>query len=114
MHELSIAQNIIQQIDSYFQDKDIKDKLKKIFLRVGKLTSIVPQNLSFCFEILTADTVFKGVQLEIEEVPIQCKCQQCLSTFEPGDEGFHCPHCSSSEVMLLTGRELMIESVEVE
>ena len=114
MHEISIAQSLIDSIETFLKNNKNNRKVKKVHVRMGKLSSVIPQNLSFIFHILTAETDFKGVQLEIEEVPIICECQLCQSKFEIKENGFLCPQCGSFDIEIIAGKELMIDKMEVE
>jgi hydrogenase nickel incorporation protein HypA/HybF len=113
MHEVSIAQNIINQVDNILAENKGK-KLKKVYIRVGKLSCVIPKNLSFIFNILIADTPLSNAQLEIEIIQVVCKCQKCESSFEIKEDGFVCPHCNSYDIEVISGRELLIDKVEVE
>ncbi|MBU1626367.1 hydrogenase maturation nickel metallochaperone HypA [bacterium] len=114
MHEVSIAQNIINQVESILADNKGNKKVKKVFIRVGKLSCVIPNNLSFIFNILTAETPMSDAKLEIEIVQVLCKCQRCESSFEIKENGFVCPHCNSYDIEVISGRELLIDKVEVE
>ena len=114
MHEAAIAQNLIEQVDRYMLDHKIQSKVKKIFLRIGKFSTVVPQSLSFCFEVLSADTSLRGVSLEIEEIPIRCKCKNCGEIFDIDEPDFICVKCAHVDLEIMRGRELEIDSLEVE
>ena len=114
MHEISIAQSLINSIETYLKNNKTKSKVKKVFVRVGKLSSVIPQNLNFIFHILVAETDFKGVKLEIEEVPVKCECKLCQSRFEIKENGFSCPQCGSFDIEIIAGKELLIDKMEVE
>jgi hydrogenase nickel incorporation protein HypA/HybF len=114
MHEISIAQNIINQVDSFIYEKQLTTKVKKVHLKIGKLACVIPSNLEFIFKILTKDTNLNDVELAILEIPILCKCLRCEINFGIKDEGFICPQCQSFDIEIKNGRELMIEKIEVE
>jgi hydrogenase nickel incorporation protein HypA/HybF len=52
--------------------------------------------------------------LEVEETPIRLKCEECQSEFAIEEANLVCPDCGSARVHLLSGRELLIKSVEAE
>jgi len=114
MHELSIAQNIFDIIMRNIDEGRVTGKIISISLRVGKMTTVIPENLRFMFEVLTSDTPLKHTKLEIEHIPIQGKCNHCGLEFQIESIGFQCPQCNSDDVQITSGRELEIESVEVE
>jgi len=113
MHELRVAREIIAIVEGETKRLNLK-RVDKINLKVGELTAINPEALAFGFEVATADTQLAGTRLEIEKVPLRGKCKACQQEF--GIDGFHftCPHCESTEVDLIAGEELDIESLEGE
>ncbi len=89
-------------------------QLKKLKIRVGALTAVDPQSLVFCFEVYTHGTSMEGAILEIEDIPLMGRCNDCHEEFRidilfPG-----CPRCSNSTIEHISGHELDIVSMEVE
>jgi hydrogenase nickel incorporation protein HypA/HybF len=115
MHEASIAQNVIDSVLLLIERGDVQGKIAKIYLRVGKLTAVVPDNLQFMFGVLAEEGPLDGVKLEIEEVPLRARCAACDETFEMQEEiRLICPKCGSTDTRFETGRELLIDAVEVD
>ncbi len=110
MHELGIAQNILQIVQQSVPQNLAAD-VRGIRLRVGKLSGVVPDSLDFCFGVIISQTEMTRATLEIEEVPIISKCKDCGHRFEMRDWGFSCPACKSVNLELISGREL--EVVEI-
>jgi len=113
MHEASIAQSIIDTVERWRSVEEIGDRIATIFLRIGKLTCVVPENLRFIFSALTESTALEGVRLEIEEVPVRGRCRACGARFDIVEPYFLCKSCRSPEVEIASGKELIIEAVEV-
>jgi len=115
MHEASIAQNVIESVLRLIEDGTVRGTIKSVSLRVGRLTAVVPDNLTFMFGVLAEGGPLAGVSLNIEEVAIRASCQACQASFEMADQfRVWCPSCESSDVRIETGRELLIQSVEVD
>jgi len=114
MHEASIAQNIIEDIEQRIDSGEISGRVRTIYLSVGRLTAVVPDNLRFVFEVLAGDSALAGAALSIEHVPVRIRCLDCNAEIEMEDIDFHCGRCGSANVDIASGRELMIESVEVD
>lgn len=112
MHELTIAENIKKVVEESIKDRAAK--VRKIKLQVGRLTAVVPESLRFCFQFTAEGTSVEGAELEIEEVPVRGRCQRCGSDFTIDEPVFICPLCGSNQIELLSGRELMVESIEIE
>ena len=114
MHEMGIATEIVRIVcDSI--PPDLKDpKVARVNLKVGKLAAVVPQSLLFCFEIAAKETPVEGARLEIDEIAVSAQCNGCGNQWEIDEPAFQCPQCEGTSVDMLSGRELDIESIELE
>jgi hydrogenase nickel incorporation protein HypA/HybF len=81
-------------------------------LRVGSLAGVVPDALSFCFDLASAGTPLAGASLEIMEELGQAHCRSCAADFAVEDSILLC-ECGSADVELLSGRDLLVTSVDV-
>ncbi len=111
MHEMGIAQELVR-IALEALPSDLKDpKVASLNLRIGKLSSVVPHSLTFCFEIITKDTPLEHARLDIEMVPVRFRCHTCSREWETDTPVFRCPDCEDGSTELLSGREIDIESL---
>ena len=111
MHEFSIASNIMDIVAKTAQENGIS-RVVKVKIRVGELRSVLVDSLIFSFKVCSEGTVADGGTLDIEEVPLACTCAGCQKEFHPEEFRFLCPVCGSSEVSIIAGEELFIESIE--
>jgi hydrogenase nickel incorporation protein HypA/HybF len=114
MHELPIVENIVKVVCDKLEEMEETHRVIGVKLRVGRMSTAVPECLSFYFEFLKKGTPLEGASLEIEEVPVKAKCRHCGKEFEVEGPVFFCPKCDSSSIDVTSGRELLVESVEVE
>lgn len=114
MHEASIAKHLIHEIEQRVDEGQIVGTIISIFLRLGRLTAVVPENLRFMFSALAEGSPVEGARLEIEEVQVQARCRSCGAEWNIDSLCFRCHQCASPEIDILRGRELMIVGVEVE
>jgi hydrogenase nickel incorporation protein HypA/HybF len=112
MHELGIAQNILQIVQQSVPENQAAD-VRLIRIRVGQLSGVVPDSLDFCFSAIANDTKLQGAKLEIEQVPITSECKDCRRRFRISEMDFSCPACKSSNLELVSGRELEIIEIEL-
>lgn len=112
MHELGIAQNILQIIQQSVPEKNAAD-VRSIRIRVGRLSGVVPESLEFCFSVIVHQTDMTQASLAIEQVPIIAECKDCLNRFQMDDLGFSCPACKSTNLQLVSGRELEVVEIEL-
>ena len=108
MHELAIAESVVSSVLERTEGMQVS----VVRLRVGKLAGVVPDSLSFCFELATSGTPLAGASLEIEEQPGTAHCRSCGQDFGLEDAFLLCA-CGSADVRLVSGRDLCVTSVEV-
>jgi len=113
MHEMSIAQSIIDIIKEEMHKNNVKT-LRSVRLNIGQMSAIVPDSLSFCFEVITSGTELEGARLIMDIIPLRGYCQECKGEFEIEDYAFVCPSCESAEIKTIGGQDLSIVEMEVE
>jgi hydrogenase nickel incorporation protein HypA/HybF len=90
-------------------------KVKEVRLRVGALASIVEDSLQFCWELATEDTPLEGSKLVIKKLAVVVYCDACDTDVEiEGVQSFRCPRCGKHAAEIHQGRELEIESIELD
>lgn len=114
MHELSVAQGIIQVIEEELEKRKEKGKIQRINLKVGQLSCVEPEALLFSFEFCSKNTPCESAVLNIEKVPLACQCKECGKKFLPEEAIFICPKCQSYRIEILSGEELYVDSFEIE
>ncbi|MBW2573575.1 MAG: hydrogenase maturation nickel metallochaperone HypA [Deltaproteobacteria bacterium] len=93
---------------------DLKNaQVKRVNLKVGKLTAVVPESLHFCFQIAVQDTPLCDAELNIEEISLKVRCTDCNVEWTAHEPVFVCRKCNGGSVKMLSGRELDITSIEV-
>ncbi|MGB7266273.1 MAG: hydrogenase maturation nickel metallochaperone HypA [Terracidiphilus sp.] len=114
MHELSIAASIVEAVTESASAYP-GARVKEVRLRVGALASVVEDSLQFCWELATEDSPLAGSTLAINRLPVIIHCDQCGIDAEiEGVQSFRCPRCGEPAADLRQGRELDIESIELE
>ena len=113
MHELSIAQSIVEIVTEAVRDQSA-ERVESITLRVGALSCVHQQALEFSFELVAKDTPVAGAKLVFIDVPVAIYCPSCECEVElPGIQRFRCPTCDTPSGDIRRGKELDIETIEV-
>lgn len=113
MHEMSIVAGVLDSVIPVARESGAT-QVTRIVLRIGDLTDIVDEALTFAFEALTEGTMCEGAQLEVQPVHPRSMCLECGAEFD--HDRFHraCTACGSYETKPICGRELDIVSIEVD
>jgi hydrogenase nickel incorporation protein HypA/HybF len=109
MHELSITQQVVDQIVEKLGDV----RVRRVRLEVGRLSGIVPDAMAFCFELVTAGTGLEGASLEFESPEGAARCRTCEASFATAEVLPLCA-CGSADVEVTGGAGLRIREVEVD
>ena len=65
MHELALTQSLVDLVT----ERTTGRQVLAVNVRVGDLSGIVADAMSFCFDVTTAGTRLEGARLVVEEVP---------------------------------------------
>lgn len=114
MHELSIAQSIVDVVQTRAAECHAT-RVKGVRLRIGEASGVVTDSLSFCFEMLaTLDPALAGAQLTIDTVPHLARCRSCDREFAVTNFIVQCPQCEGWDAEVLSGAELQVIEMEIE
>jgi hydrogenase nickel incorporation protein HypA/HybF len=118
MHELSIVSSIVDTVTeslAALPDAQRGARVLEVRLRVGALASVVVESLEFCWGIASEGTALAGSKLVVDVLPVVMRCGPCGRNVElKGVQSFRCPVCGEPSLDLRQGRELEIESIEIE
>ncbi|MBI5523026.1 MAG: hydrogenase maturation nickel metallochaperone HypA [Desulfarculus sp.] len=113
MHELSIAQSLLDIVVEEANRHGVT-KVRRVGVRVGAFTNVVPDSLSFCFDLIKEGTVAAEAELKLTPVPLAGLCQDCGAELDMSEAVFACPQCQSANVKVTQGQELLIDYIETD
>lgn len=113
MHEVSLMQNVISLVSDAAEAQGGGD-VRSIHLKIGRMAGVNIDSLKFAFDIVSKGTVAEGGSLEIERVPLKLHCKGCGREFSPEQFSLTCPACGSSDMEILSGREMQVDYIMME
>jgi hydrogenase nickel incorporation protein HypA/HybF len=113
VHEFAVAQSLLEIVEQEARPYH-GARVTRVQLRIGQLSTVVPEALRFAFEAVTHGGIAEGAVLEIEEVPLSIRCRTCEEHFVIDDPFLVCPRCTGTAVEMISGRELEIKSMEID
>lgn len=114
MHELGIMTGVMDAVTKSAQEAGA-DKVLKVTLSVGEMTECIEDALVFAFEALSEnEPLMEGAELVINMIKPKSRCLECGAVYEHDRFHMFCPECDSFANELLAGRELQIDSIEVD
>ena len=113
MHELGIAESILDRARQESAQRG-GARLLKVGVRIGELSGVDPDALSFGFEALVKDTLLEGLALDIDFRKRVQRCSACHREFAADMPFSSCPGCGSAATVCISGDELDITYIELE
>jgi hydrogenase nickel incorporation protein HypA/HybF len=113
VHELAVAQALVDQVDAVI-DQHHAAQASMIRVRIGPLAGVVPDLLATAFPLAAAGSRMEHAALEFIHSPIQVHCQTCGAETEAAMNRLVCGACGDWHSQVISGDELLLESVELE
>jgi hydrogenase nickel incorporation protein HypA/HybF len=113
MHEMSIAQNILEIVREHVPEEDTSN-VRSVKIRIGELAGVVHNSLAFCFSTLVSGTPLQKATLDILSIPVTAQCNICAKESRLEYGVFVCPLCNSFDIRIITGSELNVVEIELE
>ena len=113
MHELAITQSMLDVVLKQAEKTGAK-QVGRINLVIGEMSGIVDHCMQFYFDFLSKGTIAEGAALSFKMVPTTARCRGCGKSFEPKEFDWACPYCQGNSVEIIAGKELFVESIEVD
>ncbi len=113
MHELSLVASVFEVLEEKAREHGAV-RITRVVLKVGVMAGAVPDLLESAFEIYKKGTLAEGARLEIVIVPVKLRCPDCGGEAVREDTDFSCAACGSRRVEIVEGRDLVVETIELE
>ena len=113
MHELAVAQALVEQVDAVI-DQHQANCATLIRVRIGPLAGVVPDLLATAFPLAAAGSRMEHAALDLVEATIKVHCQTCSADTEAAMNRLICGACGDWHTQIISGDELLLESVELE
>jgi hydrogenase nickel incorporation protein HypA/HybF len=113
MHEMSLVESIVQLIEDSAA-KERFSSVKLVAVEIGRLSSVEPEALAFCFDAATRGSIADGARLEIHHVPGRAMCLQCGADVEIENLYDPCPKCGAFGLRVTGGTEMRVKELEVD
>ena len=113
MHEMSIAQSVLEIVEEQSRSDGRVKGVRVVRLAIGALSHVEPSALAWAFEVVAKGTIAEGARLEIERPRGTAWCARCAQTVEVLAHGEPCPRCGEHEWQMTGGDEMRVVELEV-
>ena len=115
MHELSLAESMIEQIEDTLRDQaGTQAVVTQITLEIGAMSGVDQEAFAFVFPVASEGSRCENATLVFKEIPLTFKCNACGKVTETETSHVICSSCNGVDVEILGGRYFRILSMEVE
>lgn len=112
MHELSVAQALLDQVTQQAAAHRA-EKVTRIVLHIGPLAGVVPELLETAFPLAAAGTLAESAELVTQALPVRVKCEKCQAETDATANNLTCAACGDWHTQLVSGDELILASIEM-
>jgi len=89
-------------------------KIVAINLVIGAMTGVVGDSVRFYMDFIGKDTIAEKAELNIKTIPAKVRCRNCENEFDLEEFNWSCPQCGDTDLEITHGKELFVESIEVD
>jgi hydrogenase nickel incorporation protein HypA/HybF len=108
MHELAITRNVVSIVADHANGRPVK----RVVLEVGRLSGVMADAITFCFDIVAEGTALEGAALEIRHIDGRARCRCCGAEFAQAALFTPCP-CGARDSERIAGEELNVKEYEL-
>ena len=113
MHEFSLAAALVEQLQRIAGERHVR-RIVEVEVRCGAMQQVVNESLELAFEAASSDTPAAGARLKIVVEDLVVRCRACGHSFSAAIDNYLCPQCKMADVEVLTGRDVVLQSVVCE
>ena len=114
MHELYITECIFESVKTALPAGVLPASVQQVQVQVGQLDAVIPETLTFLFDAIKESQGMPQAKLDIEQINVLCRCQDCNFEFGIDLPLFLCPACGGGQVDVLQGRGITLIKIIAE
>jgi hydrogenase nickel insertion protein HypA len=113
MHEYSVVQALLEQIEDIAEQNDAS-KVTKIIVKIGVMSGIEAHLLEIAFNTFKEKTICDGAEFVMNIQPLKIRCNSCETKSELEKIHYCCQKCQSTDVEVIDGEDMFLMSLEME
>ena len=113
MHEYTVTESLLGIVQAEARRAGA-GRVNEVTVVLGELSSFVDDSIDFYFSELSKGTVAEGARLVFRTIEARAGCMMCGQTFRPPQAISTCPQCGSPAVELRRGREIYVDSIDID
>ena len=110
MHELSLTRHVVSMV----AERAAGRRVTAVKLRIGRLSGVSVEAVRFAFDVCAQGTCAERARLLVTEPEGRGECPACGRSSPMESLVEACASCRMTPLRVVSGEELMIESIEME
>lgn len=111
MHGMALVEKLVSILEKEAASDEI-GQVKTVYLELGRLRHIAPEELMACFKYIPKPEKLRSAKLDIVVLPIKIKCLECGEENIVEEVAFCCKSCRSGKVNVVSGDEFNLKGIE--
>lgn len=112
MHEYSVVQALLEQVEELAAQNDASE-VTKVIVKIGVMSGVEPHLLEVAFETFKEKSICENAHFIMNIQPLILHCQSCNSHSEVATPNYCCPSCQSLDVTVDDGEDMYLMSLEM-
>jgi len=113
MHEYSVVQALLDQIESIADENDA-EKVTKVIVKIGVMSGVEPHLLEMAFNTFKEKTICDSAEFVMNIQPVMILCRDCEMESELEVMHYRCPQCESLKINITDGEDMYLMTLEME
>ena len=113
MHEYSIVQALMEQVETLAQENRAT-QVKKVIVKIGAMSGVEPHLLEIAFNTFKENTICDSCEFIMNIQALTILCLKCEVKSELEKAHYCCPECKSLEVDVVDGEDMYLMSLEMD
>jgi len=113
MHEYSIVQALMEQVEALVEENSAKEVVK-VIVKIGVMSGVEPHLLEIAFNTFKEKTVCEKAEFIMNIQPLTILCEACQNQSELEKPHYCCPSCESLNVKVVDGEDMFLMSLEMQ
>ena len=112
MHELSICQALVAQVERIARERDAR--VTQVHVGIGPLSGVEARLLADAYPLACAGTAAEGSDLKVETAPVRVRCRLCGAESDATPNRLLCAACGEWRTDLISGDDMLLLRVTLE
>jgi hydrogenase nickel incorporation protein HypA/HybF len=113
MHEMAIAMSLVEMACAELPHFGAGARITDLRIRLGQRSGLVPETLLFSFTLAAEGSPIEGATLDIDEEPLELRCEACETRMLPHALATRCLVCGAPVPPLGEGDTLQLVAMSV-